>query len=198
MVRMVEREEDGDAAQVAQTLAGNQEAFRLLVERHSQRLFRLAYRFTGSENDAEDLVQETFLKAYRSLGKFEARSNFGTWLYRICANCSVDHQRKRRPQGESQELDNPDGAMSADDLTNSSPSPERLLLSAEVRHEMEAAIQQLTPAERTAFALRHHEGRSIEEISEILGLRIPATKNTVFRGVQKLRRALGPLVGQTR
>ena len=198
MVRMVEREEDGDAAQVAQTLAGNQEAFRLLVERHSQRLFRLAYRFTGSENDAEDLVQETFLKAYRSLGKFEARSNFGTWLYRICANCSLDHRRKQRPQGESQELDNPEGSLSADDLTHPSPSPERLLLSAEVRQELETAIQELTPAERTAFALRHHEGMSIEEISEILGLRIPATKNTVFRGVQKLRRALGPLAGQTR
>lgn len=198
MVRMVDHAEDSDAAQVAQTLAGNQEAFRLLVERHSQRLFRLAYRFTGSENDAEDLVQETFLKAYRSLARFEARSNFGTWLYRICANCSLDHRRKQRPLGESQELDNPEGAMSADDLTNPSPSPERLLLSAEVRQELEAAIQELTPAERTAFALRHHEGMSIEEISEILGLRIPATKNTVFRGVQKLRRALAPLAGQTR
>jgi RNA polymerase sigma-70 factor, ECF subfamily len=198
MVRMVDRAEDSDAAQVAQTLAGNQEAFRPLVERYSQRLFRLAYRITGSENDAEDLVQETFLKAYRNLGKFEARSNFGTWLYRICANSSLDQRRRQRPKGEVQELDNPDKALSADDLTNPSPSPERLVLSLEVQQEMEAAIQQLTPTERTAFALRHHEGLSIEEISEVLGLRISATKNAVFRGVQKLRRALAPLAGQTR
>ena len=198
MVRMVDRAEDSDASQVAETLAGNQEAFRPLVERYSQRLFRLAYRITGSENDAEDLVQETFLKAYRNLGKFEARSNFGTWLYRICANCSLDERRRRRPQGELQELDNPDGAISAAQLPNPSPSPERLALSAEVGQEMEAAIQELTPTERTAFALRHHEGLSIEEISEVLGLRISATKNAVFRGVQKLRRALAPLAGQTR
>jgi RNA polymerase sigma-70 factor, ECF subfamily len=198
MVRMVDRAEDSDAAQVAQTLAGNQEAFRPLVERYSQRLFRLAYRITGSESDAEDLVQETFLKAYRNLGKFEARSNFGTWLYRICANCSLDQWRRQRPKGEVQELDNPDGTLSADSLTNPSPSPERLVLSLEVQQEMEAAIQQLTPTERTAFALRHHEGLSIEEISEVLGLRISATKNAVFRGVQKLRRALAPLAGQTR
>lgn len=198
MVRMVDRAEDSDAAHVAGTLAGNQEAFRPLVERYSQRLFRLAYRITGSENDAEDLVQETFLKAYRSLGRFEARSNFGTWLYRICANCSLDQRRRQRLQGESRELDNPDGAVTAADLTNPSPSPERLVLSAEVRQEMEAAIQDLTPTERAAFALRHHEGLSIEEISEVLGLRISATKNAVFRGVQKLRRALAPLAGQTR
>ncbi|MFZ0335555.1 MAG: sigma-70 family RNA polymerase sigma factor [Candidatus Acidiferrales bacterium] len=198
MVRMVDPAEDSDAAQVAETLAGNQEAFRPLVERYSQRLFRLAYRMAGNENDAEELVQETFLRAYRNLARFEARSNFGTWLYRICANCSLDHLRKRRPQNEAQELDNPDGAMSADDLTNPSPSPERLFLSGEMRYELEAALGQLTTTERTAFALRHHEGLSIEEISEILGLRISATKNAVFRGVQKLRRALAPLAGQTR
>jgi RNA polymerase sigma-70 factor, ECF subfamily len=198
MIRMVDRAEDSDAAQVAQTLAGDQEAFRPLVERYSQRLFRLAYRITGSENDAEDLVQETFLKAYRNLERFEARSNFGTWLYRICANCSLDQRRRQRPTGEVRELDNPDGSLSADNLANSSPSPERLVLSAEVQQEMEAAIQQLTPTEQTAFALRHHEGLSIKEISEVLGLRISATKNAVFRGVQKLRRALAPLAGQTR
>lgn len=198
MVRMVDRAEDSDAGYVAQTLAGNQEAFRPLVERYSRRLFHLAYRMTGNENDAEDLVQETFLKAYHNLGKFEARSNFWTWLYRICANSSLDQLRKRRAQGESQELDNPDGALSADNLTNPSPSPERLLLSTEVQREMEIAIRRLTPMERTAFVLRHHEGLSIEEISKILGLRIPATKNSVFRGVQKLRHALAPLVGQTR
>ncbi|MGH9736832.1 MAG: RNA polymerase sigma factor [Candidatus Acidiferrales bacterium] len=198
MVRMVDRAEDSDAVHVAQTLAGNQDAFRPLVERYSRRLFHLAYRMTGNENDAEDLVQETFLKAYHNLGKFEARSNFWTWLYRICANSSLDQLRKRRAQGELQELDNSDGSLSADNLTNPSPSPERLLLSAEVQQEMEIAIRLLTPVERTAFVLRHHEGLSIEEISEVLGLRIPATKNSVFRGVQKLRRALAPLVGQTR
>lgn len=104
MVRMKDYAEDSDAAQVAETLGGNQEAFRPLVERYSQRLFRLAYRITGNENDAEELVQEAFLRAYRNLSRFESRSNFGTWLYRICFNCSLDQTRKRRPESNLQEL----------------------------------------------------------------------------------------------
>lgn len=195
---MVDRVEDSDATQVAKTLAGDPEAFRPLVERYSRRLFRLAFRMTGNENEAEELVQETFLRAYRNLGRFEARSNFGTWLYRICANCSLDQLRKRRNPGDFQELDDPEGNLSADDLTNPSPSPERVLLSVEMRNHMERAIGQLTHTERTAFALRHHEGLSIEEISEVLGLRISATKNAIFRGVQKLRKALAPFAEQVR
>jgi RNA polymerase sigma-70 factor, ECF subfamily len=198
MVRMADRVDDSDAAQVAKMLAGDEEAFRPLVERYSQRLFRLAFRMTRSESEAEELVQETFLRAYRNLARFEARSNFGTWLYRICANCSLDQLRKRRNSPDFQELDDPEGSLSANDLANPSPSPERMLLSAEIRNQMEKAIGQLTPTERTAFALRHHEGLSIEEISRVLGLRISATKNAVFRGVQKLRRALAPFAEQMR
>lgn len=198
MIRMTDRAEDSDAAQVAKTLAGDQEAFRPLVERYSRRLFRLAFRMMGNENEAEELVQESFLRAYRNLGRFESRSNFGTWLYRICANCSLDQLRKRRNPSDFQELDDPDGSLSARELANPSPSPERLLLSTEMRNHMEAAIGQLTVTERTAFALRHHEGLSIEEISEILGLRISATKNAIFRGVQKLRKALAPFAEQVK
>ena len=198
MIRMVDNAEHSDAAQVAETLAGNQEAFRPLVERYSQRLFRLAYRVSGNENDAEELVQETFLRAYRNLSRFESRANFGTWLYRICMNCSLDQARKRQRVADVQELDDPDGSFSADDLKNSSPSPERVLLSAELRSHLEAAMRDLTPTERAAFSLRHYEGLSIEEIGSILNIGISATKNTVFRGVQKLRRALAPLAGQTR
>lgn len=198
MVRMADRVEDSDAAQVAKTLAGDHEAFRPLVERYSRRLFRLAFRMTGNENEAEELVQESFLRAYRHLSRFEARSNFGTWLYRICANCSLDQLRKRRHRSDFQELDDPDGSLSASELTNPGPSPERLLLSTEMRNHMETAIGQLTVTERTAFALRHHEGLSIEEISKILGLRMSATKNAIFRGVQKLRKALAPFAEQVR
>src|ERR671938_1542565 len=75
---------------------GDSDAFRVLVEQHSRTVFRLAYRITGNEQDAEDVVQESFLRAYRQLGRFEARANFGTWLYRIVANCSVDLMRARQ------------------------------------------------------------------------------------------------------
>nr|HEV7955221.1 sigma-70 family RNA polymerase sigma factor [Candidatus Acidoferrales bacterium] len=85
MIRM----DGGDAENVALALGGDQDAFRVLVERHSRTLFRLAHRMTGNEQDAEEVVQEAMLRAYRRLDKFEARSNFGTWLYRIAVNCSL-------------------------------------------------------------------------------------------------------------
>ena len=87
-------EGSGEAA-VARARAGDREAFRILVETHSPAVFRLAYRMTGHEEDAEDVVQETFLKAYRSLPNFQGKAGFTTWLHRIAANCAVDLVRAR-------------------------------------------------------------------------------------------------------
>ena len=86
----ISRMENSDAAAVARVRAGDPDAFRVLVERHSRSVFRLAFRMTGNEQDAEDLVQETFLRAYRQLGRFDGAAGFSTWLYRIAANCSLD------------------------------------------------------------------------------------------------------------
>ncbi len=88
---------DATAAEGARK--GNQQAFRALVERHSRPLFRLAYRMTGNEHDAEDLVQETFLRAYKQLHSFDGRAAFGTWLYRIATNCALDLLRSRKTRG---------------------------------------------------------------------------------------------------
>lgn len=84
-----------DAATVARARDGDSEAFRMLVEGHSRAVYRLAHRMTGSPQDAEDVVQETFLKAYRQLGRFESRANFGTWLHLIAVNCAIDLIRSR-------------------------------------------------------------------------------------------------------
>ena len=86
MSQSKERMEETDAAAIARAQTGDSDAFRTLVERHSRNVFRLAFRMTGNENDAEDIVQETFLKAYRQLHRYESRSSFGTWLFRIAAN----------------------------------------------------------------------------------------------------------------
>src|SRR4026207_1272412 len=96
------------AAVLARARQGDSEAFRALVERHSRSVFRLAFRMTGNEQDAEDVVQESFLRAYKQLGRFESRANFGTWLYRIVSNCSVDLMRAkqaRHDQVRSESLD---------------------------------------------------------------------------------------------
>jgi RNA polymerase sigma-70 factor (ECF subfamily) len=190
---------DSDAAQVALVLGGDPDAFRVLVDRHSRRLFRLAYRMTGNEHDAEEVVQDAFLRAYRRLEQFESRANFGTWLYRICANCALDQMRKHRGESLRAEPPAPEDSEAMDPLDTTpspEPSPERLALSGEMSTQVQAAMDSLSAMERMAFVLRHVEGFSIEEIAESLGLNLGATKNSIFRAVQKLRRHLAPLVSE--
>src|ERR1700690_852700 len=117
--------EETDAAALARAKAGDRDGFRLLVERHSHSVFRLAYRMTGNEQDAEDVVQETFLRAYKQLHRFDGRAAFSTWLYRICANCSLDLIRSRKSRKEH--IDTTAGNVSwLDRVAATDPSPERL------------------------------------------------------------------------
>ena len=189
-----------DTAAVALARDGDCEAFRALVERHSRAVYRLAYRMTGSPQDAEDVVQETFLKAYRQLGRFESRANFGTWLHRIAVNCSIDLIRGRKHQEtahDESDLDLLDSGSSGSDDRND-PSPERLMLSTEVQERVSRAMDDLTHMERAAFVLRHFEGQSIEDISRALGLKANAAKHSIFRAVRKMRLALEPFVESER
>jgi RNA polymerase sigma-70 factor (ECF subfamily) len=170
---------------LARARQGDSEAFRLLVERHSRNAFRLAFRMTANEQDAEDVVQESLIKAYRHLGRFETRADFGTWLYRIVANCAVDMIRGRQSR-QKQTWPQPfEQSMSA--RASDLPGPERLAESAEVERRVAAALDALSPLERAAFALRHYEGRTTGEISRALGVGTSAAKQAVFRAVRKLR-----------
>ena len=189
-----------DAAIVAQVLAGDRDAFRVLVERHARGIFRVAYRMTGNQQDAEEIVQEALLRAYKSLGRFELRANFSTWLYRIAVNRTLDFLNARKTQMNTKETfqitDQPGpGEGNQVQLPAAGPGPERLLLSAEMKRKIAGALGLLTPAERIAFTMRHMEGRSIEEISQALNLKASAAKNSVFRAVQKLRQQLEPYAG---
>jgi RNA polymerase sigma-70 factor (ECF subfamily) len=187
-----------DAIAVERTLAGERDAYRVLVERHSRNVYRLAYRMTGNSHDAEEVVQEAFLRAYQKLHQFAGQANFGTWVYRIASNYAIDRIRQRT--SEDAKRQQPSRAPADDGLTvdpivtvpDSSPSPERLAESAELAVRMKQALDTLTPAERTAIVMRHWEGCAIEEIAQVLRSNTNATKNTVFRAVSKLRRALEP------
>ena len=181
------------AAVLARARQGDSEAFRALVEQHSRSVFRLAFRMTGNEQDAEDVVQEAFLRAYKQLGRFESRANFGTWLYRIVANCSVDLMRAKQARHDISRRESLDDAVELP--AHAIPGPQRLAESAEIQQRVRDALAGLSPLERAAFTLRHHEGRSIEEISKTLGLGTSAAKHSVFRAVKKLRVALAPLHG---
>ena len=176
---------------------GDAEGFRVLVEHYSRPVFRLAFRITGNEADAEDVVQDAFLRAYRGLPKFDERAQFGTWLYRITSNAAVDMIRKRKRHEEAREPVDPDGPHPAEMLPANNPAPDRLVLSGEVHRKVEAALTRLSPKEKAAFVLRHFEGMSIEEIGRTLDMGASAAKNNIFRAVQKLRRELRPLVGAT-
>lgn len=177
-----------DQAALDRALAGEPDGFRVLVERYSHALFRLAFRMTGNESDAEDIVQESFLRAWKNLSKYDGRASFSTWLYRIAANCALDHLRGRRRK-RNEPLDELAPVESLE------PGPDRLAFGGQVSARIESALAQLSAQERTAFVLRHHEELSIDEISSALGVSREATKNSVFRAVQKLRRALAPVAG---
>jgi RNA polymerase sigma-70 factor (ECF subfamily) len=182
-----------DDALVAQARAGDQDAFRGLVERHSRQVFRLAYRMTGNEQDAEDVVQEAFLRAYRRLAQFEMKSQFGSWLHRIAANCAYDLLRSRARRDE-QPLEPDPEESSAPTPAADAPAPDQLLWGVEVGRRVKAAMGRLSHLEKSAFVLRHYEGLTMDEIGGVLGVEANAAKHTVFRAVRKLREALQPLV----
>ncbi len=186
--------EGSDEAAVARARAGDREGFRCLVEKHSRNVFRLAYRMTGNEEDAEDVVQETFLKAYRNLQRFAGQSEFSTWLHRIAANCAVDSLRRRATR-RAQERPLEEEAREA---TASGPTPERALFGSEIQKRVSRSLEGLSAMERAAFVLRHFEGRTIAEIGKTLGVRNGAARNCVFRAVSKLRRDLRPVAGGAR
>ena len=148
---------------------------------------------TGNQQDAEELVQETFLRAYKALARFELRSNFSTWLYRIAVNRTLDFLSVKKMQNKDtyQIVDDPDPEEGRQiQLAAGGPGPERMVLSSEMKNKVAQSMSLLTPVERIAFTMRHMEGRSIDEIGATLKLNTSAAKNSIFRAVKKLRQQL--------
>ena len=189
--------EESDADLVERARGGVSDAFRVLVERHGRSVFRLAYRMTLNEFDADDVVQETFLRAYRSLGRFDGRAVFGTWIYRIAVNCSLDLQRAKGKRAEVGANDGEGDGLAAT-LAATGPTPDRVALSGQVRRIVDEALAELSPMERAAFLMRHVEGLPVPQISAVLGRNAGATKHSIFRAVKKLREALRPVAGAPR
>ena len=177
------RMQGSDREVVAQVQQGDRDAFRILVERHSPGVFRLAFRMVRNETEAEDLVQESFIKAYKAIAAFDGRSSFTTWLYRITSNCALDYLRARRK---------PVVVADLPEMRDGRPGPERAVMSGQMTDRLATAMEELSEQERAAFVLRHFENWSIAEISASLNLRENATKHSIFRAVRKLREALEP------
>lgn len=180
-----------EARWVARAGAGDAAAFRHLVDAHSAALFRVCARITGDRALAEDAVQEAFFNAYRHLREFDGRSAFSTWLHRIAVNAALGEMRKRN-RVEAALPEDDDAADALASALEGPPGPERVARSAESGRDIATQLRRMSGIERTAFVLRHHEGQSIEEISETLSLSTSASKQAIFRAVRKLRGALEP------
>ena len=167
---------------------GDRTAFRELVLAHSHAMFRLAWRLTSDETAAEDIVQDAFIKAWRSIGNFRMESSFRSWLHRITVNTAMDHLRKQssRKQYETEELDYEHAGQAA-----VMPRQDQQI---DIQTQTRTAMMNLTEAERSALLLRHFEGHSIKEIAQMLEMTTGSCKQTVFRAVRKMRIALQPLV----
>jgi len=181
-----------DAALVAVAKTGDARAFELLVQRHEGKIFSLAQRMTRNREDAEDVVQQSFQKAFLHLKKFEGESLFSTWLTRIAINEALMVLRKRRgtrevPIAES----NTEGETAlALDIPDSGPNPEDSCLQREQERILAAAVNELTPGMRKAIALRELGELSTGETAQAMGLSVGAVKARVFHGRKKLRKML--------
>jgi RNA polymerase sigma-70 factor (ECF subfamily) len=184
----------GDADLVALAQKGNQRAFEDLVERHKQKAYHIAFDFARDREDAKDLSQEAFLKAYTNLKKFDGRSSFYTWFYRILVNLCLDYKRrqKRTP------TDSFDETLESDMEPSHEPpqprSPDQQVLAGQLSHRVGEALQALPNKQRTAFILKNHQGLSIREIAELMETAEGTVKVHLHRAVTALRQSLAEFV----
>jgi RNA polymerase sigma-70 factor, ECF subfamily len=178
--------------------AGSRTAFDALVRQYESQVLRLALHLTGSEQDAEDIYQEAFLKAYRYIGNFRFECSFYTWIYRIVTNLCLDQLRRRKTRREDQAviLDHSGDeidilASVSDDRSFSNPAREldRKFLGSRIQD----ALDKLTPRERMVFELKHYQGLRLRTIGEMLSTTEETAKNTLFRATKKLRSQLAGL-----
>jgi len=172
-----------EIALVAECVAGRTEAFDVLVERHRRPVYLLCHRFVGNHEDASDLTQETFLRAYRGLQSFRGQASISTWLYRIGVNVCLNRVAIRKPDSE------PIDARQHVDTRTESPS-ERVLRG-ERAERVRRAVAELPPRQRAALILRIYQEMSHQEIAAVLGSSVGAVKANVFHALQNLKRLLG-------
>jgi len=178
---------------------GDDDAFFKLVDRYKKKAFGIAYRFTDNAEDAEDLSQEAFLRAYRSIGSFKGGARFYTWFYRILVNLCIDHARKRRTapgmDSASQTRSGTTGVkieQFEDHRTNT--SPEKAVFTIELSERVTTAIASLPDRQKQVFILRHYEELSLKEIAETIQCAEGTVKAHLSRAVRSLRNHLGPYV----
>ncbi|QDV32438.1 sigma-70 family RNA polymerase sigma factor [Tautonia plasticadhaerens] len=187
---------DDDQPLVEAARTGRAEAFGELVRRHQGRLYPTLLRLTGSAEDAQDLLQESFLRAYQKLGRFRGGSSFYTWLYRLSVNLALSHRRRRRGPARLSEL-GPEGGAGVDppdDLGRSDPTlPAEL---AERDAAIQAALDALAPDHRAVVVLKEFDGLRYEEIAATLGVPVGTVRSRLHRARRELRERLSGIVDE--
>ncbi|MFW6079582.1 MAG: RNA polymerase sigma factor [Gemmatimonadota bacterium] len=183
-----------DGVLVASALDGDRDAFRLLVRRHQDALYRYAVRMTGHGDVAADLVQATFVKAYTRLDRCRNPDRFGAWIFQIVANACRDHFRRQRRRRKVSIDDHDGGGPAPAPALTSASDPALDLERAELRDRIERAIGRLPDEQREAFLLKHVELRSYPEMSEILDVSVSALKMRVHRAREALKAELEEVV----
>jgi RNA polymerase sigma-70 factor (ECF subfamily) len=184
--------EQTDALLVQRTLDGDLAAYNSLVQRYQRQVFSLAYRMLGSAEDAGDLVQETFIRAYGALASFRQDASFLTWLYKIASNLCIDHLRSRKAKGTlSLEVELEEGREPAADR---SFSPEDAAVRGAVGEVVHKAVMNLPEKYRVVVVMRHLQDMSVDEIAEKLELPSGTVKTHLFRAREMLRDRLGPVL----
>lgn len=180
------REEE--AKIIRAVLDGNANAFEDLVLEYQDRVYHIALKMTSSQEDAFDLSQETFLKAYRTLGSFRGESSFGSWLYRMCANLCIDFLRKRKRRGQEQilSLDETDEGGRPRELPDLRYEPQKELERKEQRAMVREGLRRLPEEQRLILILRDVEGLSYQEISETLTIELGTVKSRIYRARARL------------
>jgi RNA polymerase sigma-70 factor, ECF subfamily len=187
-----------DTTLVREAQRGNRAAFEELVRHYDQAVLRLALHLTGSEQDAQDVYQDAFLKAYKSIANFRFECSFYTWIYRIVTNLCLDQLRKRQVRKEDAPVATDSEGEQYDVLSQvpdgrAGANPERDLMRRELGSRISRALEKLTPRERMVFELKHYQGLKLRTVGEILNTTEETAKNTLFRATQKLRGALGDM-----
>jgi len=180
---------------VYQAQEGNQWAFEKLIYKYDRKVLALTFQLVGDTEDAKDVYQEAFMRAYHNIKKFRFESDFYTWLYRIVVNCAISYRKKRtrqRHRSLEQISEREEGWhwMPAD----SGASPETLVLNAELREQIQSTMNTLPLMQRVVFILRFFQDFKIKEIAQIIGCSEGTVKNYIFRSTQKMRKHLSSYV----
>jgi len=185
---------EDDQILIKKALAGKETAYKLLLNKHKDAIFRLIVKIVHNQEEAKDLVQETFMKAFGSLSSYKSQYRFTTWLYKIAANNCIDFLRKKRLNSLSldQPLQTKDGEVKIE-LADWTYNPEKDLASRQKSLSIDAAIDLLPSKYREVIIFRHKQDKSYEEIAEILGIPVGTVKARIFRARELLKKKLKSL-----